>query len=144
MLAINACVKVKNPQGHERMINKGDKDGSVLLDLRYSSSVKGFKEHVMQQVKLAESQSLKYLMWVFLAKNEKKLTESKYSQVPNAILTDLDLREVIMAALHLDAYMVVTLEKFSANVSRPSFVVSGNQKSARKKKELEFDLEGQV
>lgn len=98
----------------------------------------------MQQVKLAESQSSKYLMWVFLAKNEKKLTESKYSQVPNAILTDLDLREVIMAALHLDAYMVVTLEKFSANVSRPSFVVSGNQKSARKKKELEFDLEGQV
>ena len=74
----------------------------------------------MHQVKLAVSQSKKYLLWVFLAKDEKKLTESDYSQVPHAIKTDLDIREIVMAALHLDAYMVVTLEKFSLSVARPS------------------------
>ena len=35
-------------------------------------------------------------------------------------MTDLDLREVVMAAMRLDAYMVITLEKFSIGVARTS------------------------
>ena len=74
----------------------------------------------MNQAKLAVSQSKKYLLWIFLAKDEKRLTKSNYSQIPHAIKTDLDLREIVMAALHLDAYLVCTLEKFSIGATRLS------------------------
>ena len=39
----------------------------------------------------------------------------------------MDLREVVMAALHLDAYMVVTLEKFTVSVARPSGALNNNR-----------------
>ena len=45
----------------------------------------------------------------------------------------------MISALHLDAYMVITLEKFSAAVPRSS-LMRGNKRSGG----LEFDLEGLV
>ena len=45
----------------------------------------------------------------------------------------------MISALHLDAYMVITLEKFSAGVPK-STLMRGNKRSGG----LEFDLEGLV
>ena len=90
----------------------------MLIDLQESVSADGFKEHLLLQAKLSVTQKNRYLLWIYLAKSNKDLKESNYSQIPNAICTDLDLREVVMAALHLDAYMVITLEKFTTGMPR--------------------------
>lgn len=54
--------------------------------------------------------------------------------MPSAILTDADLRECIIAALHLHAFLVFTLQKF-------------NKKPPEERKverDIEFNMEGQV
>ena len=47
--------------------------------MRESESLPRFKKHLMQQAGLALSQLKKYLLWVFLAKNEHDLEVSDFS-----------------------------------------------------------------
>ena len=110
----------------------------------------------MEQANLAASQAKYYLMWIFVAKSQKLLTESPFSQHQHPILTLVDLKECVMAALNLNALLVITLEKFSVGgppttadarilrqIRKSGHLVNSKQKR-RAVKEIEFDLEGVV
>ena len=60
----------------------------------------------------ALSQEHTYLVWAFLAQNERHIDKSDYSQIASALVTDKDLHEVVFSAMHLQAFLVFTLQKF--------------------------------
>ena len=92
-----------------RTINDNLDDASVIIDLKETISLKKFKRHLILQAGLAQSQEHKYLLWIFLAINENELNVSDFSQIASAIVTDKDLHECVLAALHLHSYLVLTL-----------------------------------
>lgn len=69
---IKACLKVKNPYGVVRTINS-ETDSQVVLDLRDSATLAKFKKELILEASLSTSQERKYLLWVFLAKNDQVL-----------------------------------------------------------------------
>lgn len=52
------------------------------------------------------------MLWVFIVPDKNDLDSSNYNQIPMALITEKDLRESIMAALHLNSLLVFTLEKY--------------------------------
>ena len=128
---IRACLKIKNPYGVERIINS-DSDSAVTLNLQDTVSLDTFKRKLLIEAGLSTSQEKKYLLWIFLSKNDVNLDVSPYSQIPNAILTDEDLRECILVALHLHAFLIFTLQKF---LKKPPKQIA---------RDLEFNVEGEV
>ena len=57
-----------------------------------------------------------------------------------ALVKDSDLRETIMAALHLNAFIILTLEKFVTT----GRVLSKKRAAKAHKEELEFDENGDI
>ena len=57
-----------------------DSDSAVVVDLLESVTLHRFKKHLIELANLATSQEKKYLVWVYLAKNESDLMdESDFS-----------------------------------------------------------------
>jgi len=75
---IRACLKVKNPYGLERTINS-DSGSAVILDLQDTISLDKFKRKLILEAGLSTSQEKKYLLWIYLAKNDDSLHASEYS-----------------------------------------------------------------
>ena len=52
---------------------------AVVIDLREAVTLSKFKQHLMTCTGLALSQEHKYLVWAFLARNERQVDKSDYS-----------------------------------------------------------------